>query len=229
MTTPSPPTSPTPLFGPPGLRGQFPTVLTGARLLLAAVCFGVLATIDLRAAAAPAWLLVAAALFVVASVTDALDGWLARRWNAVSIVGRVLDPFADKVLVLGTAVLLAGPPFAVDGRLVSGLAPWMAVAIVARELFVTSLRGVCEARGVDFSASLGGKAKMVVQSVGLPAILVLAAAGAADVGEWAPLAPRVNAGIAWTIVGVTLLSAIPYATRAFAGLRSVAPDAPRDQ
>ena len=165
----------------------------------------------------PVWpYLWAAGLFGLAALTDALDGPLARRWKTVSKFGRVMDPFADKVLVVGAFIMLAGPTFGVDlpGRppfQVSGITSWMVVVILGRELLVTSIRSVMEQSGVDFSASASGKAKMVVQACVIPFILVLLGITAVDSGSWGRL--LIDAA-AWLTVIVTILSGVPYAIRA---------------
>jgi len=199
------------------------------RLGLACVFFAVLSVY--RFPDVNSWSLpVGAAVFVVAALSDALDGYLARRWNAISVFGRVMDPFADKVLVLGAFIVLAGPQFTdTDTRLhVSGVSPWMAVVILSRELLVTTLRGVFEARGVDFSATASGKLKMALQSAAVPLMLliVLAAAttdlsglvsgslnGAATLLE-VETAVRWNRILAWATLAVTIWSAVPYVARA---------------
>lgn len=161
-------------------------------------------------------LLWATALFVVAAATDALDGYLARKWNAVSVFGRVMDPFADKLLVLGTVVMLVTPAFRVatdsGHAMAAGFTGWMAVVVLGRELLVTSIRGVFEARGIDFSASASGKAKMIVQSVTIPACLLAAGLWAGDRPAWASGAVTLAA---WGTTLVTALSAVPYLTRAW--------------
>lgn len=200
------------------------------------------------------WLpLAGAAIFIIAAVTDALDGRLARRWGVVSTFGRVMDPFADKVLVLGAFVMLAGPGFTDVPRLfveglshskavrfhsVSGVAPWMVVLILGRELLVTSLRGLVESRGGDFSATTSGKLKMVFQCVSAPAILLIVALqvprlrdssigdahargwGAFTSGDFFSHPPSWCAALAWLTVLVTLWSAVPYVTRAIRVLRA---------
>src|SRR2546423_5196051 len=100
-----------------GARRNLPNLLTASRVVIAAAFFGVLT--PWRYASSPAargegvdiWLLVAAALFTIAAATDAIDGYLARKWNVVSVFGRVMDPFADKLLVIGGFAFLAGPGF----------------------------------------------------------------------------------------------------------------------
>lgn len=162
-----------------------------------------------------AMLLLVAVLFTLGALTDALDGILARRWNIVSRFGRIMDPFADKLLVVGTLAVLAGPAFAVqlpDDRSlqVSGVLPWMVIVIASREVLVTLSRAVFEAQGVDFSASFSGKAKMFVQSVSVPVILVTLALAPAAPGT--PARTLIDV-VAWTCVLVTTASIIPYARR----------------
>jgi len=166
---------------------------------------------------------VALGLFVVASATDALDGYLARRWNAISRFGRVMDPLADKVLVLGVLIVLSGPNFGVrtdEGVVVlSGVMAWMGVVALARELLVTSLRAAYESAGVDFSATWTGKAKMMAQVGGIVVILVgLALMDAPDAGVWV----TINAVAAWVITFVTAVSALPYIGKAIAASRLLA-------
>lgn len=122
----------------------------------------------------------ATVVFAVAMATDQLDGWLARRWNQTSAFGSLLDPIADKVLVLAALVMLIG----------EGVAPaWMVAAIVAREIAVSGLRLAALERGVVVGARDLGKLKTWVQT--LAAVVAgLQAAGAwdADVAWWVLLA-----------------------------------------
>jgi CDP-diacylglycerol---glycerol-3-phosphate 3-phosphatidyltransferase len=211
-----------------------PNALTMSRVVLAAAFFWLLSTTrlspvpadaawDERAAAATGanvWMLVAAAVFVVAAATDALDGMLARRWKVVSRFGRVMDPFADKLLVLGAFVFLAAPMFLVgEGATAfqaSRVTAWMVVVILARELLVTSLRGVLESAGVDFSATLSGKLKMILQSVAAPVILVVLAFAT----PWPGTAVRALLDvIVYTTVFVSAISGVPYVTRAWRSFR----------
>lgn len=203
MPTPASTSPPTPL------QRHLPNALVWLRLLLAAVFVAILSVGD---AASTSLLLLAAAIFIIAALTDTLDGFLARRWNVISRFGRVMDPFADKVLVLGAFVMLAGPAFVrqqgVDlGYQASGVHPWMAVVILARELLVTSLRALIEGEGGDFSAEWSGKLKMIVQSLAVPVILLTLARGRWEPGEPGRLIIDVAA---WAAVVVTLASGIPY-------------------
>lgn len=221
MPTPTGTSNPTPLFGPPGIRGKLPNALTGARLVFSVAFFALLAFFDATELPAHRWiLLLALVLFVVAAVTDALDGYLARKWNAVSVFGRVMDPFADKILILGAFVMLAGPNLAhPSGQQLSGVSAWMVVVIIARELLITSLRGLCESKGIDFAASQAGKLKMIAQSVAVPAILLLlwlAAAHPDRIDD--SMLVRATYWVALTTTIITVLSAVPYLTKGFGAL-----------
>jgi CDP-diacylglycerol--glycerol-3-phosphate 3-phosphatidyltransferase len=214
-------TDPIPLFGPPGTRGKLPNALTAARLAFAAAFFVLLALFDGSDHPATRWVLpIATTIFVIAAFTDFLDGYLARKWNAVSVFGRVMDPFADKILVLGAFVMLAGPNFTLPGgETLSGVMPWMVVVIIARELLITSLRGLCESRGVDFGATQAGKLKMIIQSISVPLILLLAwlATRQTTIQAGEPLLAATY-WVALATTAVTALSALPYLTRGFKGL-----------
>ena len=125
----------------------------------------------------------ATAVFVVAMATDQVDGWLARRRNQTSAFGSLLDPIADKVLVLAALVMLVA----------EGVAPaWMVAAIVAREIAVSGLRLAAIERGVVMGARDLGKLKTWAQAVAV-ALGGLAAGGAIDdaVAWWAILAALV--------------------------------------
>jgi len=202
--------APEPRVGP--TLASIPNALTLARVAMTVAFVALLSAY--RLAESSDWIpLLAAILFAFAAATDALDGYLARRWRVVSVFGRIMDPLADKVLVLGAFVLLAGPAFAQEGRQVSGVLPWMAVVILARELLVTSLRSVLEARGVDFSAKAAGKWKMILQSLAVPAILLLVALAdpeALAVG-WARWTVDL---LVWITVAATAISAWPYVAAA---------------
>jgi CDP-diacylglycerol---glycerol-3-phosphate 3-phosphatidyltransferase len=105
--------------------------------------------------------LAAAAIFGLAALTDALDGFIARRWGHVTRLGKLLDPIADKLLVL-TALFLLVEQGSVEA--------WIAIVLAGRELAVTGLRVVAAREGIDLAAETTGKLKMAAQVV---AILLL--------------------------------------------------------
>lgn len=235
MPTAAVPTKPAPIAPATEtspIRARIPNALTLARFVLAGVFIALLSGVSAPWVAADASgfdrvtllfdehttrLVIATLVFVLAALTDTLDGLLARRWNAESRFGRVMDPLADKILVIGGFVLLAGPTFSavIDGRPVqlSGVEPWMAIVIFAREMLVTSIRGIYEAEGFDFSAVGAGKLKMIAQSVGVPVILLLVALTSPVPGSAAR--PWVLA-LAWGTTLITVASALPYLLRAHA-------------
>ena len=98
--------------------------------------------------------IIAAIVFIVASLTDFLDGHLARKWNLVTNFGKIMDPFADKLLVLTALIYLA----------ISGTIPgWPVIIIIGRELLVTSLRALAADNGIILAARNLGKFKTVSQ------------------------------------------------------------------
>lgn len=138
-------------------------------------------------------------LYVLTASTDWLDGMIARRTGQVTVLGRILDPFCDKVLTSGAFILLSsGWP--------ELLAPWFTVVVVGREFFVSAIRNVVEARGIAFGAAAPGKLKMVLQAILIGAILVVLASGPASADGalgtvvvvlfWATLLSTIQSG-AW--------------------------------
>ncbi|MCA9177365.1 MAG: CDP-diacylglycerol--glycerol-3-phosphate 3-phosphatidyltransferase [Planctomycetales bacterium] len=161
-----------------------PNLVTMSRFILAIAVF---ALIGLGQPWAAFW------VFLLAASTDWVDGWWARKYQQVTKLGRIFDPFVDKVIICGTFVFLA----AESG---SGIVPWMAVLVLAREMFVTSLRGFIEQMGGDFSANWPGKWKMVLQcaAVGLSLLsMAFPAAGLTvprDVSIYAAMALTIYSG-----------------------------------
>lgn len=133
-----------------------PNALSGIRLLMAIAVCALIEWNDWTSALI---------VFVVAVSTDWIDGWWARKFNQVTKLGRILDPFVDKVIICGAMIALVGAE-------ASPMAPWMATLVVARELLVTSLRGMVEGKGGDFSAKQLGKWKMVLQCAAVIASLL---------------------------------------------------------
>jgi CDP-diacylglycerol--glycerol-3-phosphate 3-phosphatidyltransferase len=133
-----------------------PNVLTTVRFVLSIVVF-VLIPLERY--------MDAVIVFVIAAGTDWIDGWYARKYQQVTKLGRIFDPFVDKIIICGTFIFLA----AERG---SGITPWMAVVVMGREILVTAIRGFIEQQGGDFSAQMAGKLKMVFQCVAAMASLL---------------------------------------------------------
>ncbi len=180
-----------------------PNLLTSIRLVLA---IAVIVLIPL------AMYVPALIVFLVAVSTDWIDGYWARKYGQVTKLGRIFDPFVDKIIICGSFIAL------VEIR-DSGVAAWMAIVVVARELLVTSLRGMIEGSGGDFSAKSLGKWKMVLQCAAVVAVLlVLIAQPAAPWLKWTSL------GLLWAAVGLTVYSGYDYAWAA-AKMMQDSPDA----
>lgn len=188
---------------------NLPNAITLSRLLLSFVLFALIQTGDY-------WLW-SAGLFVFAVATDVLDGWIARKYNLITQLGRILDPFVDKFITSGTFLFLL--PFGKK----AGVDPWMVIIVLGREMLVTSLRGFLEKQGADFSASASGKLKMFLQC---------AAATAALLSMHPPLVTyaigdikfsMVRDVLLWTMVAVTVWSGYIYVQRAIALLRPQKP------
>ena len=186
---------------PAGGEGRvlnIPNQITAVRLALAIVLF-VLIPLD--------YFFAAMFVFLAAAGTDWVDGYWARKYDQVTQLGRIFDPFVDKILICGTFIYLAAEPR-------SGIAAWMAVLIVGRELLVKVLRSFLETRGADFSAKMPGKLKMVLQCAAAAAsLLALSTTGvvpswlatALAVSVWGAIALTVYSGIIYIIVAAKLL------------------------
>jgi len=109
---------------------------------------------------------VAFSVFFVASLTDMADGYLARRYGLVTALGKLLDPLADKLLIVSALIMLA----LMDRR--PGIPDWLLVIIVGRELAVTGLRSIAASEGLVVAADTSGKIKMVLQVIGVHALIL---------------------------------------------------------
>ncbi|HEV8530680.1 MAG TPA: CDP-diacylglycerol--glycerol-3-phosphate 3-phosphatidyltransferase [Methylomirabilota bacterium] len=140
--------------------------------------------------------LIAALIFFAASLTDWLDGWVARRRNQVTRLGTLLDPVADKLLVAAALISLVQ---------VDMINAWMAMVIIGRELAVTGLRGVALSMGVMVPASGLGKIKTVSQYVAITFLIL-------DRGVPRDFLPfhLVSWGTLWVALAFTVLSGADY-------------------
>ena len=142
------------------------------------------------------WL--ALAIFVAASLTDMLDGKIARKYNLVTDFGKFMDPLADKLLVTAALSL-----FVYDGR----ASVWILFVVILREFTVTGLRLVAAGGGVVIAASMWGKVKTVLQMLVIILYYVLAAFAPADAIGAVSL---ISMGLCWLVAAVTLISGAKY-------------------
>jgi len=196
---------------PPAIKviWNVPNILTVARLILSVICFIVFPF---------EWYLAALVLFSIAAGTDWVDGYWARRYGQVTQLGRILDPFADKIIICGTFTFLAAVPPRITGESASQITAWMAVIVIARELLVTALRSFFEEHGSDFSAKWSGKWKMVFQCAAVAASLAMLWHYGYSAGSWRVDPP---AAMIWTVrllvwcaVAMTIYSGWVYVQRA---------------
>src|SRR4030042_891015 len=151
---------------------HLPNILTFGRLVLTIV-FLIMLLMSPRYYAQgerpfPDFLDYAFVIFVIAGLTDVIDGPIARKLNVASTFGRMLDPLIDKVLVCGAFIcfLIIGEPklFGFAPAAMTAIQWSTAGVIILREVYVTALRHIAEARGVNFAATASGKIKMFIQT-----------------------------------------------------------------
>ena len=200
----------TPSLGRDSLN--LPNAITISRLILAVILFAI---IDYDQGL---WI-TGAVVFIVAAGTDALDGYIARKYGLVTVLGRILDPFVDKFIICGSFVFLLGKQAGTEPDVVtSGVTAWMVIIVIGREMFVTGLRGFLEKEGKDFSATWSGKIKMILQCVAVPASLISLSDFIRASGITAEFVVFRDV-VLWATVAVTIWSGLIYIVRAIALLR----------
>jgi len=203
-----------PASAPPANLLNVPNVTTISRIVLSVLLFGFLSL---------GWYKTSFVLFLITAVTDWFDGYWARKYGQVTQLGRVLDPFADKFFICGVFIFLAATMPMADGSNPAGIAAWMAVVIVGRELLVTTLRTFVEQSGGDFSAKSIGKLKMFLQCVAAGWSIVHLSYLNADGTAWQTTPPDwMSSGLtvaAWATVFITVYSGYTYVRAAVELLR----------
>ncbi len=168
---------------------NLPNFLTLLRIMLVPVLVAALLAADQGAGD-----VLAAVVFAVASFTDAIDGWLARRREAITNFGKLMDPVADKLLIIAALLSLVA---------LDRVAAWVAMVIIAREFTVTVARLAARTEGVVIPANWWGKAKTAVQVVTIFLLILVDPSPA-----WVD-------GLVYVMVAVTVISGIDY----FFGMR----------
>jgi CDP-diacylglycerol---glycerol-3-phosphate 3-phosphatidyltransferase len=156
---------------------QIPNILTLGRLVLTIVfLIMILYSTQIAEESKTFFLDIAFVLFVVSGLTDIFDGMAARKLKVTSKFGRMLDPLVDKILVCGTFVCFAiiGLPklFSLEPVTLAVIQWLVAAILIAREAYVTVLRHICEAKGVNFAATASGKIKMFLQSFAIGTVVI---------------------------------------------------------
>jgi CDP-diacylglycerol---glycerol-3-phosphate 3-phosphatidyltransferase len=145
--------------------------------------------------------LIASAVFILASITDGLDGYLARRRKQITTLGMLLDPLADKLMVTAAYIILV----AYNPRVVP---PWIAVIIIGREFLVSGLRSIASSEGFTIEASDVGKLKTVIQIISVVAAIL---AHRWNYWNWGPVIVAVHMIAMWAIYWMTIVSIISAA------------------
>lgn len=168
-----------------------PNALTIARLVMTAGVLVLILYAPSRGVDKPASVLLAAfVLFLIAGISDIVDGHIARKFNATSKFGRTVDPLADKFLICGAFIC-----FAIVGQPKLGIFHWSemtmdiirwatAIILLAREVGVQTLRHIAESRGINYAAVSYGKIKMFLQSFGVGTVLIGWAFVSRPWGDW---------------------------------------------
>ncbi len=170
---------------------NIPNTLAFIRLLLAPVMFLLLVNREIFGSIHYSWLdYFAAFIFVIASATDFFDGYIARTFDQITTLGKIIDPLADKMLTLAGFLGL---------MILDRASPWAIYLILTRELFITGLRVSAVSQGMDIAASFIGKVKTVVQMIAIGFLLM----------KW----PYANI-ILWITTALTIYSGYEY-TRDF--------------
>lgn len=142
--------------------------------------------------------------FVIAAITDWFDGYLARATKAITIYGKLMDPLADKFLVVATLIMLQNL-----GR----IDPYVVMVLICREMGITSLRALASAEGVIIAAGSGGKWKAALQMVGIPFLIMQGSFFGLTTNE------LIGTVLIYVSIFLSLTSALTYALDFFRGLR----------
>ncbi len=204
---------------------NLPNQLTASRIVFAAIFFVLVGAYDHAGQAGRCMLNTAFVIYIIAGITDVLDGYFARKMNVTSAFGRILDPVVDKILVVGAFAMLAGANFVagpeeaaqldrllpswVHGGMSSCVQAWMVVVVLSREFIVSALRGYSESQGRKFPATWAGKLKMFLQSIAICVVLYQMANVRGP--DWAIY---VKVIVVWLAVAATVLSGLVYVGKA---------------
>ncbi|MCR4941818.1 MAG: CDP-diacylglycerol--glycerol-3-phosphate 3-phosphatidyltransferase [Campylobacter sp.] len=166
---------------------NLPNILAIFRVLLAPLMFWLLINANDFSGVHISWINYFAALvFVIASVTDFFDGYIARTWNQKTKLGAIIDPLADKMLTLAGFLGL---------MMIDRANPWAVYLILIREFFITGFRVVMASDGVEVSASMAGKIKTVMQMIAIGFLIM----------QW-----QGGVLLLWIAVGLTIFSGLEY-------------------
>ncbi|MBT3278331.1 MAG: hypothetical protein HN909_06790 [Phycisphaerales bacterium] len=205
-----------------------PNLITMGRIVLSVIFFILIGLSGTHGMGESPILAAAFVIYIIAAVSDFFDGYLARKFNQVTVFGRIADPVCDKVLNLGALALYAGPAFAltaggvdprgaweaglpswITGDMITAFQPWMLVVLLSREFLINALRGFAEASGTPFGAKWSGKIKMGVQCFAIGAMAYSLAFQPTAI--WCNF---IKILAVWTTILVTIYSGLEYLIKA---------------
>ncbi len=137
-------------------------------------------------------------IFILASLTDLLDGKIARKYDLVTNFGKIMDPLADKILVYSAFCLM------VEDGIVPG---WMLIVILAREFLIAGMRTVAASEGIVIAAGMSGKIKTVLQMIAVPLLLLSLAVATTSVADIVNIAAQI---FLWASLVMTVYSGAEY-------------------
>lgn len=141
------------------------------------------------------WNVASAVLFIIVSITDYFDGYYARKFHAVSNMGKFMDPVADKILVSSILLVMA---------YYQKIDPWMVVVILARDNFISGIRSVAAADGVVIAAKPAGKWKTALQMGAIPGSMI------GEIPGYLPYLDKIAYGLLWVSVVLSITSGAEY-------------------
>lgn len=182
---------------------KLPMRLTMARIYMVVPC--ILALIPDQ----PLWNFVAAVIFMVASITDYYDGYYARKFGAISNMGKFMDPIADKILVTSILTMLI-----VHGK----VDPYLVILLTVRDTFIGGIRAVAAADGVIIAARTAGKWKAALQMGAIPAVVIGSIPFLPGLGDGLG---RIGYVLLWVSAVLSITSAIEYYRAYLEGRKNV--------
>lgn len=183
---------------------NLPNYITLSRIAAIPLIVWILTTPHFSARQSTLRVLLASGIFILASITDGLDGYLARRRGQITTMGMLLDPLADKLMIAAIYIALV--------QLIPSIVNvWVAVIIVGREFLISGLRSIAASEGFTIEASELGKFKMVVQIVSIVAAILAMRWDYWLLLPWLEVPVRLIAHMSiWFMVAVSVISAVDY-------------------
>jgi CDP-diacylglycerol--glycerol-3-phosphate 3-phosphatidyltransferase len=183
---------------------NLPNYITLSRIAAIPLVLWILTTSHFSARQNTLRVVLASGIFILASITDGLDGYLARRRGQITTMGMLLDPLADKLMIAAVYIALV--------QLIPSIVNvWVAVIIVGREFLISGLRSIAASEGFTIEASELGKFKMVVQIVSIVAAILAMRWDYWLLTPWLVIPVRLIAHMSiWFMVAVSVISAVDY-------------------